>query len=55
MEILESLIFLMKTIMKFKNLQISKILNTNIQNFSNSFQGYVHIFEVLRSLKNNSQ
>ena len=34
--------FLMKTAVKFRNLQISKILNTNT---NNTFQGCVHTFE----------
>ena len=40
---------------KFKNLEISKILNANTNSFfSSSFQGYVHTFEVNTVLKNNS-
>ena len=47
MQTLESLFFFLvvKTTVKFRNLQIRKNLDMNT-NFSNSFQGYVHIFQI---------
>ena len=47
--------FSAKTAVKFRNLQISKVVNPDTtQNFSNSFQGYVHIVWDIHSFKNNS-
>ena len=52
MQTLKSLIFLEKTAVKYRNLQISKNAKHHYkQNFSNSLQGYVHMFE---EYKNNS-
>ena len=48
MQNLESLFFLVKAAVKFRNLQISKILKLTQTNFFNTFQGYVHIFEVYK-------
>ena len=49
MQTLESLIFLVKMAVKFRNLQISKIFKTDRnKSFSNPFQGYVHTFEIYR-------
>ena len=37
----------MKTVVKFRNLQIRKILKTGVKRvFFNSFQDYIHIFEI---------
>ena len=46
MQALESLIFLVKKAVKFRKLQISKILNTDTNNIFNSFQGYVHMLKL---------
>ena len=42
MQTLECLNFLVEPPVKFRHLQVTKIGNTDINNFSN--QGYVHIF-----------
>ena len=42
---LSRLMFLLETAIKFRNLQISNILNTDANRIF-SFQGYVYIFEI---------
>ena len=52
MQSLENLAFLVKTTVKFRNLQTTYQQNSSHQykhNFSNSIQGYVHVFEVYKN------
>ena len=46
MQTLKILFFLVETAMKFRNVQISKILNTDTNKFFQFFKGYGHIFKV---------
>ena len=56
MQTLKSLVFLVKTAVKFRNSRINKILNTDTNRFfSNSFQVYGHIFEIYIVWKKKSE